>query len=73
MKNSIKIYTDRFKDIPKTSPDALRELLKKHGLTGSQAAEIVGVNSRTIRKWTGGERGIPPAAWRLLLLVLGEI
>ena len=50
----------------KPSADGLRRLLKEKGLTGSQAAQIVGVNGRTIRKWTGGERAIPSAAWRLL-------
>ncbi|ADK81590.1 hypothetical protein Spirs_2476 [Sediminispirochaeta smaragdinae DSM 11293] len=50
------------------SPAKLRALLKEKGLTGSQAAKIAGVNPRTIRKWVGGERGIPTAAWRLLLL-----
>lgn len=54
-------------DGPSPSPERLRELMKKHGLTGSKVAEIVGVNSRTVRKWTGGERGIPEPAWRLLL------
>jgi DNA-binding XRE family transcriptional regulator len=48
------------------SPEKLRALLKEKGLTGSQAAKIAGVNPRTIRKWVGGERGIPTAAWRLL-------
>ena len=61
------------RDIPEPSAERLRELLKKHGLTGGDAAKIVGVNSRTIRKWTGGERGIPSAAWKLLLLAMWEI
>jgi len=52
----------------KPTADKLRALMKQKGLTGARAAEIVGVNSRTIRKWTGGERAIPEAAWRLLLL-----
>ena len=52
----------------KPTADGLRALMKQKGLTGARAAEIVGVNSRTIRKWTGGERAIPEAAWRLLLL-----
>ena len=56
----------------KPTVEKLRALMKQKGLTGAKAAEIVGVNSRTIRKWTGGERAIPEAAWRLLLLYRHE-
>ena len=56
----------------KPTAERLRALMKQKGLTGAMAAEIVGVNSRTIRKWTGGERAIPEAAWRLLLLYRHE-
>ena len=56
----------------KPTVEKLRALMKEKGLTGAKAAEIVGVNSRTIRKWTGGERAIPEAAWRLLLLYRHE-
>jgi DNA-binding XRE family transcriptional regulator len=54
-------------------PRKLRAVMKRHGLTGSEVANIVGVNSRTLRKWTGGERQMPDAAWRLLLVVTGEV
>ena len=50
------------------SKEEIRMLLKDNDLTGAQAGMLVGVNSRTVRKWTGGERGIPYAAWRLLLI-----
>lgn len=50
----------------KPEPGELRALLWEANLTGAQAGDLVGVNSRTIRKWTGGEREIPYAAWRLL-------
>lgn len=52
-------------------PDEVRALLRKAGWTGSQAAAVVGVDGRTIRKWTGGEREIPYSAWRLLLIEAG--
>ena len=49
----------------------VRELLKMASLTGSMAADIVGVNSRTIRKWTGEEQRIPYSAWAILVEVAG--
>lgn len=65
----------RFSDpayTPATADD-LRELMRQTGLTGSQTARLIGVNSRTIRKWTTSEgmpnsAEIPYAAWRLLLI-----
>lgn len=45
----------------------VRSVLKTAGLTGSEAANIVGVNSRTIRKWTGEEQRIPYSAWAILV------
>ncbi len=55
------------------SPTELRTLLSRANLTGAKAGYLVGVNGRTIRKWTGGERAIPYAAWRLLLKETGEV
>ena len=55
------------------TPDEIRALLSEQGWTGAQAGSIVGVDSRTIRRWTGGERGMPYAAWRLLLIEAGLI
>ncbi len=55
------------------SPTELRTLLSRANLTGAKAGDLVGVNGRTIRKWTGGERAIPYAAWRLLLKETGEV
>lgn len=53
--------------VTEPSPAGLRQLLKDKGLSVNKAAEIVGVHSRTVRKWIGAERGIPAAAWKLLL------
>lgn len=63
--------------LPSYSPDALRQLLTRHELTGSQAGRLLGVDSRTIRKWTAGDavsshREMPKSAWWLLLLLTGE-
>ena len=58
-----------FSDLKYESPtaDEIRAVLKQAGLTGSMAGQLLGVDGRTIRKWTGGERDIPYSAWRLLL------
>lgn len=63
--------------LPSYSPDALRRLLTRHELTGSQAGRLLGVDSRTIRKWTSGDtisthRDMPQSAWWLLLILTGE-
>jgi len=58
--------------------EELREFLKKHSLTGAAAAAIVGVDTRTIRKWTASakadnRRATPWRAWVLLQLFVDEI
>ena len=63
--------------LPSYSPDALRNLLTRHKLTGSQAGRLLGVDSRTTRKWTADEevsshRDMPQSAWWLLLILTGE-
>jgi hypothetical protein len=41
-------------------------------LSGAQAAALVGASdSRTWRRWTGGERAMPPAAYWWLLVATG--
>lgn len=52
-------------------PGEIRAVLKQANLTGSAAGVLLGVNGRTIRKWTGGEQAMPYSAWRLLLLTTG--
>lgn len=54
-------------------PEEIRELAGKHALTGSAAAELIGIDSRTWRRYIGGDRDIPYSNWRLLLYELGEI
>ena len=46
---------------PPTGAEA-RALLKALGLTGAAAGALVGVDSRTVRRWTGGERPMPFAS-----------
>lgn len=52
-------------------PEEIREALRRADLTGAVAGRLLGVDGRTIRKWTGGERDIPYSAWRLLLIETG--
>ena len=57
----------------------IRHLLKLLNLKGGEAARLLGLSSskesgsRTIRKWTGGERKMPYAAWHLLLAYSGLV
>jgi hypothetical protein len=54
------------------SPEEIREVLRRAELTGSAAAKLVGISeSRTIRRWTGGQSPIPYAAWALLCETAG--
>jgi len=51
--------------------DRIRALLKKYGLTQAKAAEIVGVDPRTVRRWLAPEDAptfnkIGPCCERLL-------
>jgi DNA-binding transcriptional regulator YiaG len=58
-----------------TSPtsDEVREVKRLSGKTGKQIADMLGVDGRTVRKWVGGEREMPYAAWRLLIFSVGLI
>ncbi|EEJ5117673.1 TPA: hypothetical protein N2G45_002873 [Salmonella enterica] len=47
--------------------DDVRLMLSICELSGSQAGSLVGVDGRTIRKWTGGDSSIPFAAWALFV------
>jgi DNA-binding transcriptional regulator YiaG len=50
------------------SPADLRACLGRLGLSQLGAARLLGVDGRTVRKWVGGERGVPPPVVRLLWL-----
>ena len=48
-----------------------RAFLRQHGLTGSKAAELTGLKSRTIRRMCAEEtsrahKPVPPAVWYTL-------
>ena len=56
----------------------VRILIQGLRWTGSQVADFVGVNSRTVRKWTSppsasNHAPIPYAVWRLLLIAAGKV
>lgn len=47
----------------------VRAIITKTGMTGSEVARFLGINSkgsRVIRRWAGGEDHIPYSAWALL-------
>lgn len=48
----------------------VREVIRRAGLTGRDAADLVGLSEkgggRQIRRWISGESQIPYAAWALL-------
>lgn len=48
------------------SPDRLRAFLSANELTGSEAGALIDVNSRTMRRWTGGQSAMPYSAWYAL-------
>lgn len=60
-------------DWEQPTADEVRALLTYAELTGSKAGALIGVNGRTIRKYTGGERAIPFAAWVLLCAYAGLV
>jgi hypothetical protein len=54
------------------TPQQVRGIAKRAGLTGGAAAHLLGCDPRTWRRYVGGEREMPLPAWRLLLVVVGE-
>ena len=48
------------------SADEVRELFDALDLSNSAAARLLGVNLRTVRRWTSGELTIQPPAARFL-------
>jgi hypothetical protein len=63
--------------IGQPTPEEIRALIKKHGITREQAATLVHASLRAWHNWcapVGGSnhREMPKAAWELLLLKLGE-
>ncbi|MGF6766148.1 DNA-binding transcriptional regulator YiaG [Paraburkholderia sp. GAS33] len=53
----------------------IREVIRRAGLTGGQAAALLGISGdsggRTVRRWISGESDIPYSAWAILCHVAG--
>ena len=50
------------------TPDELLEVLGALGLSVSAAARLLGVNDRTVRRWSSGDAPLPPPATRFSAL-----
>lgn len=46
--------------------ELVRDFRVRHGLTGKQLAEQMGVSPRTVRGWEGGGTRVPEVAVKLL-------
>lgn len=49
------------------TPEELRAIMRSLDLTGAGAGTLVGVDSRTVRRWLGGDRRMPYQALFTLL------
>ncbi len=52
------------------TPEALRQLIERAGITQARAAELAGVEQRTLERWLSGDRAMPRSASGLLCLSL---
>lgn len=61
-------------------PEEIKKILELAGLTGGDAAELLGLTpqgnkngrgSRTVRRWTAGDISIPYAPWAILAYQAG--
>ena len=48
------------------TPDEYRTAIAALGLSQARAAELLGVDARTSRRWACGERDVPPPVARFL-------
>lgn len=65
----VKIREQCLQAFPNWQPpntEEIRCVLREAGLTGAKAGALVGVEGRTVRRWTGGDAAIPYAAWAIL-------
>jgi hypothetical protein len=74
--NTLLLFSDPNYQQP--TPNDVRAVIKKMGISGSEVAARVGVSSDTVRKWqaspeSSGFKPIPYAPWRLLLIDAGLV
>jgi hypothetical protein len=55
------------------TPNQFRKALERLGLTQTEAAPLLGVQPRAVRRWLAGDREIPNASVILVLLMLNGI
>lgn len=51
------------------TPDQVKRLRRKLGLTGSKFAALIGCHPVTLRRWEAGLRPVSPMAERLMRLL----
>ena len=67
------VRPESIRSVPMTSLQ-FRNVIAKIGLSQVQAARVLGVTPRTVRRWALDEVKIPPTAAKLLrLMQMGEI
>jgi DNA-binding transcriptional regulator YiaG len=67
------VRPESMRSVPMTSLH-FRNVIAKIGLSQVQAARVLGVTPRTVRRWALDEVKIPPTAAKLLrLMQMGEI
>lgn len=69
--NCIKPFSDEEYRPP--TGEELKHFQSAVGLSVFDAAEMLGVSDRTIKKWRSGERPVSNGAWRLLLIEYGLV
>lgn len=71
------VRTECLKPASEFSPpsgEEIKFILKQAGLTGAEAAKVLGLKNkggRTIRRWTSEESNIPYCAWAVLCHLAG--
>lgn len=53
------------------SPDEVRAVLRMSNWSGEEFSKRIGVENRTVRRWTAGDKPINYSAWCVLCLQAG--
>lgn len=49
----------------------IKGMLQRAGWSGVQFSKVLGIDPRTVRRWTGDEKTIPYPAWAILCVQAG--